>query len=342
MRPSYSPSTLPSSVSKLHYVSYFEQIFNCGSSSCASDDIIEFEQQQDFNISSNDQTSYDADAESDNETYKTTKKTSPQSDESAKEYLNRMRKNLPINNQNIQESPTTASTPTDSKSDKNKNKQQQPHYEMFKVVIPEQHNKHKHRSLKHTDSDSTQSTQSMSDDDDDNMSFDCGESREGIEEIEEQPLMSILRRKQKNGIVVTRNTRHGVRFLASTKFPDPNEIQYRRKKVPRLTSKQKQELILNNYFNNNSTAAVVSVSETILPHLSPKLLIVHTYNNNEFRDYSSSSMSHKDTESRRRLLQKRLERRSQQQQYQYQDEMLQQQQLSMSSSDSSSGFYVFR
>merc|ERR1740130_1842162 len=100
----------------------------------------------------------------------------------------------------------------------------------------------------------------MSDDDD--MSF-CDESRERIEEHVQQPLMSILRR-QKNGIVITRTSRHGVRFLASTKFPDPNEIQYRRKKVPRLTSKQRQELLLNNYFNNNNTSAVVSVSETIL------------------------------------------------------------------------------
>ena len=366
MRPSYSPSIHPLSVSKLHYVSYFEQIFNCGSSSlsslssysCSDDQEQEQQQQQDFNNSSKSSSSsssvqvssYDADNET---TYK---------DESAKEYLDRIRK-LPINIQNSQESPTTttasASTPTtaNSKSVMNKNKPQQPHYEMFKVVIPEQQHKPNHRSLKHTDSDSTQSTQSMSDDDD--MSF-CDESREGIEEHVQQPLMSILRRKQKNGIVITRTTRHGVRFLASTKFPDPNEIQYRRKKVPRLTSKQRQELLLNNYFNNNnnnnSLSAVVSVSETILPHLSPTLLIVHTHNNNEFRDYSSTSnnnttnnnMSHKDTELRRQraLLQKRLERRSQQQQYQYQDDVLQQQQLSMLSNTSedntSNGIYAFR
>jgi hypothetical protein len=351
------------------------QIFNCGSSlsayTCASDD------QQDFNNNSGssssceqqqpiimfNQASYDAD-ESDNETSCKTIKTLQQS-ESAKEYFVRIRKQFPsINSQNIQSSPTSAtatmsrspivtrssiqllqvpssSTPTNSNLNSNNKQQPQPHYEMFKVVIPEQH---ADRSLKHTDSDSTQSTQSMSDDDD--ISFDCGcsdESREGIEEeddtVEQQP-MSILRRKQKLGIITkTRlSSRHGVRFHPSTKFPDPNELQYRRKKVPRLTSKQKQELILNNYFDN-------STAEIILPHLSPKLLFVRTHNNNEFRDYSSSnnnSMSHKDTESRR--IQKRLERRSQQQQYQEQDEQLQQQQqLSlMSSSDTSNGFYVFR
>jgi hypothetical protein len=359
MRPSYSPSTLPSSVSKLHYVSYFEQIINCGSSytTCASE-IIEHEQ-QDFNFNSNskssssssssDQASYDADNEQQQQS-----NTNSQSLESAKEYFDRIKKQFPsINNQKVQSPTATAAsteteTETTSKSpivtrspksnnkNKNKNKQQPPHYDMFKVVIPE-------RTLKHTDSDSTQSTQSMSSDDDmsfnnDNDDDDCDcdeESREGIEE-EHKPI-SILRRKQKldNIVVVTRNTRHGVRFSPLTKFPNPNDVQYKRKKVPRLTSKQKQELLLNNY-----------TSEIILPHLSPQFLTVHTHNNNEFRDYSSnnnSMSSHTDTELRRLQLQRRLQRRSQQQQYQYQDEQLLQQQLSMaSSSDTSDGFYVFR
>mmetsp|Transcript_29255 Transcript_29255/g.33534 ORF Transcript_29255/g.33534 Transcript_29255/m.33534 type:complete len:435 (-) Transcript_29255:36-1340(-) len=210
-------------------------------------------------------------------------------------------------------------------------------YDMFKVVMPsyrlkdrlkkERLKKERRRHdnggdrVKHVDSDCTQDTQSMSESDgDDDLSVD--ESLYGSEEQppeEQDTLVSILRRKVKLGTLLEsknitddKNNRVRVRFEKDTKFPDPNEIPSpTRKHVPRMSQRQRQEYQLNHY--QPTIQKQLDLSSLLMAAAGPSL-VISTYNNDEFRDYSTTNLSQQDNACR---YQKRLARRAQQKQYQY-------------------------
>mmetsp|Transcript_41839 Transcript_41839/g.47239 ORF Transcript_41839/g.47239 Transcript_41839/m.47239 type:complete len:432 (-) Transcript_41839:39-1334(-) len=210
-------------------------------------------------------------------------------------------------------------------------------YDMFKVVMPsyrlkdrlkkERLKKERRRHdnggdrVKHVDSDCTQDTQSMSESDgDDDLSVD--ESLYGSEEQppeEQDTLVSILRRKVKLGTLLEsknitdeKNNRVRVRFEKDTKFPDPNEIPSpTRKHVPRMSQRQRQEYQLNHY--QPTVQKQLDLSSLLMAAAGPSL-VISTYNNDEFRDYSTTNLSQQDNACR---YQKRLARRAQQKQYQY-------------------------
>jgi len=167
--------------------------------------------------------------------------------------------------------------------------------------------------VKHIDSDCTQDTQSMSESDgDDDLSVD--ESLYGSEEPppeEQDTLVSILRRKVKLGPMTdtkTTDDRVRVRFEKDTKFPDPNEMPSPgRKHVPRMSQQQRQEYQLKHY--QPTVQRQLDLSSLLMAAAGPSL-VISTYNNDEFRDYSRQQ----DNACR---YQKRLARRAQQKQYQY-------------------------
>mmetsp|Transcript_14473 Transcript_14473/g.16303 ORF Transcript_14473/g.16303 Transcript_14473/m.16303 type:complete len:377 (-) Transcript_14473:163-1293(-) len=133
------------------------------------------------------------------------------------------------------------------------------HYEMCTVVMPSNFRVLKGRphnggSGKQTDdSESTESTQSMSESEDDDLS--SLESHFGDPD-EKDTLVSILRRKvitfgtNADTITTANDSKRGrVRFEKNTQFPDPKErsSRTRRKHVPRMSPRQKQEYQRNHY-----------------------------------------------------------------------------------------------
>mmetsp|Transcript_48126 Transcript_48126/g.54539 ORF Transcript_48126/g.54539 Transcript_48126/m.54539 type:complete len:414 (-) Transcript_48126:66-1307(-) len=208
-------------------------------------------------------------------------------------------------------------------------------YDMFKVVMPsyrlkdrlkkERLKKERRQNggdrVNRIDSDCTQDTQSMSESDgDDDLSVD--ESLYGSEEPppEEDTLVSILRRKVKLGALLEsknttddKNNRVCVRFEKDTKFPDPNEIPSPgRKHVPRMSQQQRQEYQLKHY--QPTIQKQLDLSSLLMAAAGPSL-VISTYNNDEFRDYSTTNNSSQQDNACR--YQKRLARRAQQKQYQY-------------------------
>mmetsp|Transcript_62195 Transcript_62195/g.71403 ORF Transcript_62195/g.71403 Transcript_62195/m.71403 type:complete len:421 (-) Transcript_62195:72-1334(-) len=208
-------------------------------------------------------------------------------------------------------------------------------YDMFKVVMPsyrlkdrlkkERLKKERRQNggdrVNRIDSDCTQDTQSMSESDgDDDLSVD--ESLYGSEEPppEEDTLVSILRRKVKLGTLLEsknitdeKNNRVRVRFDKDTIFPDPNEVPSpTRKHVPRMSQRQRQEYQLNHY--QPTIQKQLDLSSLLMAAAGPSL-VISTYNNDEFRDYSTTNNSSQQDNACR--YQKRLARRAQQKQYQY-------------------------
>mmetsp|Transcript_50840 Transcript_50840/g.57584 ORF Transcript_50840/g.57584 Transcript_50840/m.57584 type:complete len:371 (-) Transcript_50840:20-1132(-) len=150
-----------------------------------------------------------------------------------------------------------------TRSPKKPKKSKPVHYEMCTVVMPsnfrllKERQQHNGRSGKQTDdSESTQSTQSMSESDGDEMS--SLESHFGGGPDEEDALVSILRRRTvkfgtKADTTTKANDSHRVQrvvqFNQGTIFPDSNKIlsPRRRKHVPRMSKRQRQEYQLNHY-----------------------------------------------------------------------------------------------
>mmetsp|Transcript_50841 Transcript_50841/g.57585 ORF Transcript_50841/g.57585 Transcript_50841/m.57585 type:complete len:373 (-) Transcript_50841:148-1266(-) len=149
-----------------------------------------------------------------------------------------------------------------TRSPKKPKKSKPVHYEMCTVEMPRNFRLLKGQqygggSWKHTDaSESTQSTQSMSESEGDDLS--SLESHVGGSPDAEDTLVSILRRKVvKFGAKAETTTkatdnnrgRRVVRFEKDTQFPDPNErpSPKRRKHVPRMSPRQKQEYQRNHY-----------------------------------------------------------------------------------------------
>merc|ERR1712194_782567 len=101
-------------------------------------------------------------------------------------------------------------------------------------------------------------------------------------------------------------------FEKDTKFPDPNEIPSPgRKHVPRMSQQQRQEYQLKHY--QPTIQKQLDLSSLLMATAGPSL-VISTYNNDEFRDYSTTNLSQQDNACR---YQKRLARRAQQKQYQY-------------------------
>lgn len=162
--------------------------------------------------------------------------------ESAKEYLERIRKNRLLQNKIQRERREDSSSPRPNRSTTRIGSTM-----VFEIATPPRYTG---SYLKQSDSDSTMSTQAMSDDSDDDE-CDC-DSRDGCEAPKP---VSILRRKESRGGAPA-TSGGAVRFAACTVFSDPNAPRVR-KRVRRLTREERYSLQRAN---------------TILqPHISPIL-----------------------------------------------------------------------
>lgn len=233
------PSTPPSSVSRSPYASFFD-IFACG---CTSDvtPVLEDPHKKQSILVHHD-ASYDVDVH-EGEEFNT---------ESAKEYLERIRKNRLVHTKIQREHREDSSSPRPNRSTTQIGSKMH-----FEIATPPRYTG---SYLKQSDSDSTQSTQAMSDDSDDD---DC-DSRDGCEAPKP---VSILRRKET--LRPAPATSGGaVRFAACTVFSDPNVPQVR-KRVRRLTREERYSLQQANMI--------------LQPHLSP-ILAVATVDQQDDRD----------------------------------------------------------
>jgi len=222
-----------------------------------------------------------------------------------------------------------------------------PRFDIFKLAMSG--TRSRHPELRHTNSDCTQSTQSLSDSDDMSFDSDCSCHAEAEQPPSRRPLVSILRRKEKLGpkIEVSNERQQDleVRFVQGTKFSDPNEKNpVKRKQVPRLTPKQKQEYALNQGW--------LSPEQMRLIHAAgPSLVITTRSNNKDFYSNQASNindnMSHADAELRRL---ERVERRMEQNQFQMKyggghhqrHHTSEEQLLATLGYNESNGFYTFR
>lgn len=269
---------------------------------------------------------------------------------------------------------------------KNKNQKidnTKPRFEMLKLILPTRSRSTSAveeslsssssvhpKLIKHTASDCTQSTHSMSDSEEDEHDDMSIESTSSCHDDETKPVVSILRRKEKLGplsmntstrIIHSPKSQRRVRFVQGTKFSDPKALPHKRKSVPRLSPKQRQDYAFNAGWLTSAgqdraylqccTSDDIDDDRNLKNNAGPSLTITTRSSSEEFRDDSVSPRNarHQTVDPEVRRLQ-RVERRMEQNQYHGKSSSKSKSSSSFAAEEllaqlnynDSNGFYVFR